>query len=82
MRVVDINTADLDDVLILMDASTQEQLKTKMPTGLFSAEDRSQLFSALSDRHPIWVELAIKEVGDDIRNVDFIRVSKDPGGAG
>jgi hypothetical protein len=78
MRVVDINTADLDDVLVLMDPSTQEQLKTKMPSGLFSADDRGRLFIALSDRQPIWVELAIREVGDDIRNVEFIHVSKEP----
>jgi hypothetical protein len=79
MRVGDINTADLTELLTLMD-ERGNQYKMPFPNTLFSQQDRPTLFRSLDDHHFIWVELAIREADDDeIVSMQFLRVRDDPG---
>lgn len=79
MRVVDINTADPDDLqIVLMDDATGEQFRVKLVESLFSSADRPRLFTALESRAPIWLELAFKESDAGVRSVDLLRVVDDP----
>lgn len=79
MRVVDINTADMTEVLTLMD-ERRNQYKMPLPATLFTQQDRPALFRSLDDHKFIWVELAIREAEDDeIISMSFLRVRDDPG---
>jgi hypothetical protein len=79
MRVIDINTSDPFDLqIILMDPSTGAQHRMKFNDALFATCDRAKLFKALEERKPIWVELAIKQIDDEIKAVQLLRCVDPP----
>lgn len=81
IRVVAINTSDpLDLNLVLMDPDTLVQHRIKFTDSLFAGPDRHKLFEALETRHSLWVELAIKEIGGEIRSVQLLRCIEPPPG--
>jgi hypothetical protein len=79
VKVVDINTADpLDLQIILLDPSSDVQHRIKLKDDLFAGESRRKLFDALERRSLLWVELAIKDVGGEIRSVQLLRTIERP----
>jgi hypothetical protein len=76
MRVVDINTAEPTEVLTLMDED-RNQYKMPFPTNLFAQNDRKDLFKALDAHENLWVELMVRELGDEIRSMTFLRIRHD-----
>jgi hypothetical protein len=81
VKVVDINTTDPHDLLIvLLDPSTDVQHRLRFKDDLFAGENRHKLFEALEKRSLLWVELAIKEIDGDIRSVQLLRTMDRPTG--
>jgi hypothetical protein len=79
VKVVDINTTDpLDLQIILLDPSSDVQHRIKLKDDLFAGESRRKLFDALERRSLLWVELAIKDVGGEIRSVQLLRTIERP----
>ncbi len=75
MRVVDMNTAADVDAMILMRPISKEQFKMKLSETLFMSDDRAKLFEALENRTEIEVELSLREVEGEVKNVTFLRVA-------
>jgi hypothetical protein len=79
MRIVDINTADPADLqFVIMDPETRVQHRIKFTDSLFASPDRHRLFEALETRDAIWVELALKEIEGEIRQVHLLRCIDPP----
>jgi hypothetical protein len=79
VQVVDINTADPFDLqIVLMEPSTKQQHRIRFKDSLFAATDRHVLFDALEGRKTIWVELAVKEIDGETRNVQLLRTRDAP----
>jgi hypothetical protein len=81
VKVVAINTTDpLDLQIVLLDPSTHAQHRMKFKDDLFAGESRHKLFEALEKRSLLWVELAIKEAGGEVRSVQLLRTIDRPVG--
>ncbi|WP_439359314.1 hypothetical protein [Bradyrhizobium sp. DASA03007] len=79
VKVVDINTTDPADLqIVLMDPITNGQHRIRFKDDLFAGESRHRLFEALEKRSVIWVELAIKQVEDEVRSVQLLRTIDRP----
>ena len=75
LRVIDMNTAAEIDAMILMRPDTREQFKMRLSETLFMSNDRAALFEALENRAEIEIELSLREVDGEVKNVTFLRVA-------
>lgn len=76
MRVVEANTEDESDYIVLMNPSTGKQFRIRLSETLFSGRDRELIFAALRERSEISMELAFREVNGEVRSTTFLRVAQ------
>ncbi|WP_273727463.1 hypothetical protein [Brucella gallinifaecis] len=75
VRVVDVNTDDpMSMVVSFKEVEGDEEYKIKFADKLLEVSQREQVFDALGKRDSLWVEMRIKSVDGEIRNVELKRV--------
>ena len=79
VRVVDVNTSDpMHTVVVLEDQGTLDQMRVAFRDALIDEEERGKVFDALEKRQPIWAQLLVRQVGDEIRSVEIMKVLDQP----